>query len=381
MTVKNISPRIHRWSIGSYFFVAGITFASWASRIPDIKIKLNLNDAELGGVLFALPAGSMVSLPISGFLVAKLGSRTVMLIAAICYPLLLSFLATADSPFILATLLFFFGLLGNMMNISVNTQAVAVEELYNKSIMASFHGIWSLAGFSGAAVGTLMISLEYDPLKHFIIIATIMILFAFIMKFGRMPKDAVLSNQPLFVKPDMILLKLGLISFCCMATEGTMFDWSGIYFQKIVQAPASLITLGYSAFMGTMALGRFLGDGLVLRFGRKEILQGSGFLIAVGLLLAVLIPTITFATVGFLLVGFGVSSVVPIVYSQAGKSSKMSPSMALAAVSSIGFLGFFIGPPLIGFVAEAFGLQWSFGIIALLGFGTTVLAGITKFKN
>lgn len=381
MNLQNLSPRAHRWSIGSYFFIAGITFASWASRIPDIKIKLQLNDAELGGILFALPAGSMVSLPISGWLVAKLGSRTVMLIAAMIYPILLLLLGSASTTLALTAILFFFGLLGNMMNISVNTQAVAVEELYGRSIMASFHGIWSMAGFTGAAVGTLMISIGFDPLKHFIIIAVIMVLLALLMKFGRMPKDAVLGNQPIFVKPDSSLLKLGLISFCCMAAEGTMFDWSGIYFQKIVEAPTGLVTLGYAAFMGTMALGRFLGDGLVLRFGRKEILQGSGILIALGLLLSVFFPTIVFATIGFLLVGFGVSSVVPIVYSQAGKSEKMSAGMALAAVSSIGFFGFFIGPPLIGFIAEAFGLQWSFGMIALLGFGTTILAGITKFKN
>lgn len=381
MRTNTLSPRTHRWSIGSYFFIAGITFASWASRIPNIKEKLQLNDAELGGILFALPAGSMVSLPISGWLVAKLGSRTVMLIAAIIYPLILLLLGSASTTIVLIILLFLFGLLGNMMNISVNTQAVAVEELYGRSIMASFHGIWSMAGFTGAAVGTLMISLGFDPLKHFSVIAVVMILMAIFMKFGRMPKDAVIGNQPLFVMPDIVLLKLGLISFCCMAAEGTMFDWSGIYFQKIVEAPAGLVTLGYSAFMGTMALGRFLGDGLVLRFGRKEILQGSGILIAIGLLIAVFIPTLVFATIGFLLVGFGVSSVVPIVYSQAGKSDKMSAGMALAAVSSIGFFGFFIGPPLIGFIAEAFGLQWSFGIIALLGFGTTILAGITKFKN
>jgi len=381
MNLQNLSPRAHRWSIGSYFFIAGITFASWASRIPDIKIKLQLNDAELGGILFALPAGSMVSLPISGWLVAKLGSRTVMLIAAMIYPILLLLLGSASTTLALTAILFFFGLLGNMMNISVNTQAVAVEELYGRSIMASFHGIWSMAGFTGAAVGTLMISIGFDPLKHFIIIAVIMVLLALLMKFGRMPKDAVVGNQPIFVKPDSSLLKLGLISFCCMAAEGTMFDWSGIYFQKIVEAPTGLVTLGYAAFMGTMALGRFLGDGLVLRFGRKEILQGSGILIALGLLLSVFFPTIVFATIGFLLVGFGVSSVVPIVYSQAGKSEKMSAGMALAAVSSIGFFGFFIGPPLIGFIAEAFGLQWSFGMIALLGFGTTILAGITKFKN
>ncbi len=378
---KTLSKQTHRLAIGTYFFIAGITFASWASRIPDIKQKLELNDAELGGILFALPTGSMVSLPISGWLVAKLGSRTVMLLAALCYPLVLSLLGTADSVVILTSLLFLFGLLGNMMNISVNTQAVAVEELYGKSIMASFHGIWSLAGFTGAAVGTLMISLGFIPLQHFLIVALIMMAMALIMKFGRMPKDAVTGNQPIFVKPDASLLKLGLISFCCMAAEGTMFDWSGIYFQKVVQAPASLVTLGYSAFMGTMALGRFLGDGLVLRFGRKEILQASGGIIAAGLLLAVFFPSIVTATIGFLMVGFGVSSVVPIVYSQAGKSEKMSPGMALAAVSSIGFFGFFIGPPLIGFIAEAFGLQWSFGIIAILGFGTTVLARFTKFKS
>lgn len=230
MSVNVLSRRTHRWSIGSYFFIAGITFASWASRIPNIKEKLQLNDAELGGILFALPAGSMVSLPILGWLVSKLGSRTVMLIAAIIYPLFLLLLGSASTTFILTTLLFFFGLLGNMMNISVNTQAVAVEELYGRSIMASFHGIWSMAGFTGAAVGTLMISLGFDPLKHFSVIAAVMILLAIFMKFGRMPKDAVVGNQPLFVKPDVVLLKLGLISFCCMAAEGTMFDWSGIFF-------------------------------------------------------------------------------------------------------------------------------------------------------
>jgi MFS family permease len=381
MAASFISKRTHRWSVGTYFFTAGITFASWASRIPDVKLNLQLNEAELGAILFALPAGALLSLPISGWMVSKWGSRTVMLAAALLYPLVLAFLGTAETIFMLTSILFLFGFLGNTMNISVNTQAIAVEGLYGRSIMASFHGIWSLAGFSGAAVGTLIIAGGFDPLQHFMIVALVMIGLALIMKFGRMPKDAVLGNQPLFVKPDQALLKLGLISFCCMAAEGTMFDWSGIYFQKIVQAPKGLVTLGYSAFMGTMALGRFLGDGLVLRFGRKEILQASGVMIAAGLLIAVFFPTIIWATIGFLLVGLGVSSVVPIVYSQAGKSTTMSAGMALAAVSSIGFLGFFIGPPLIGFIAEAFGLQWSFGIIALLGFGTTILAGITKFKN
>jgi MFS family permease len=159
-----------------------------------------------------------------------------------------------------------------------------------------------------------------------------------------------------------------------MVCEGTMFDWSGVYFQKVVAAPAEKVTLGYAAFMATMAGGRFLGDRLVGRFGKQRVLQASGVVITSGLLLAVLLPNIYTATVGFLLVGIGVSSVVPLVYSSAGKSKKLSPGLALTAVSSIGFLGFLVGPPLIGFIAQAFNLRWSFTLIAILGMGTTVMS-------
>lgn len=138
---------------------------------------------------------------------------------------------------------------------------------------------------------------------------------------------------------------LGLISFCCLLCEGAMADWSGVYFKKIVVAPAALITLGYVAFTGTMALGRFLGDWVVTKLGVKRMLQISGTMISSGLLISVIFPYLISATAGFLLVGFGVSSVVPIVYGLAGKSTTMTPGAALAAVSSIGFLGFLIGPP------------------------------------
>ncbi len=375
------TPKNHRIAIACYFFIAGISFASWASRIPDIKASLELSDAALGGVLFALPVGSIFSLPISGWLVARWGSRNTMLLASIVYPLLLVLLGASESVIQLIAVLLLFGFFGNMMNISVNTQAIGVEALYSRSIMASFHGIWSLAGFTGAAVGTMLISYHINPFEHFVMISALMIGLSFYMRSSTLPKDAVSGDQPIFARPDSALLKLGLISFCCMAAEGTMFDWSGVYFQKVVKAPSSLVTLGYACFMGTMAIGRFIGDRLVLQFGKKEILQASGITIAVGLLSAVFFPNIYMATIGFLLVGFGVSSVVPLVYSEAGKSETLTPGMALAAVSSIGFLGFLMGPPLIGFIAEAFGLQWSFAIIALLGFGTTLLARITKFKQ
>lgn len=374
-----ISPRTHRIAISSFFFIAGICFASWASRIPNIKLQLSLSEAALGGLLFALPVGLMTSLPISGWLVSRFGSKRIMQISSLVYPLLLIEIGYCNSIFQLACLLFFFGLFGNMMNISANTQAVGVEHLYKRTIMASFHGVWSLAGFTGAAIGTLMIGLCISPLIHFIIIAILTISISLIAQRKAIEKDDNKAGSTFFAKPDMVLFKLGLIAFCCMAAEGTMFDWSGVYFQKIVHAPTSLITIGYAAFMCSMATGRFVGDKLVAAFGKKRMLQASGIVIAIGLLIAVIFPSLLFATIGFLLVGFGVSSVVPLVYSQAGKSTKLSPGMALAAVSSIGFLGFLVGPPIIGFIAEAFGLQWSFTLIAFLGLGTTLLARFTKF--
>lgn len=380
MTAASFTPRANRLAVASFFFIVGLSFASWASRIPDIKTLLHLSDAALGGVLFALPAGSMLSLPLAGWLVAKYGSKKIITIAATCYPLILIAIGTTVTVWELISVLFVFGLFGNLCNISINTQAVGVESLYGRSIMASFHGIWSLAGFTGAAIGTFLISKNISPFIHFCFICAGSLLLILTVQRFALTKDAGHAGQPIFARPDSGLLKLGLIAFSCMVCEGTMFDWSGVYFQKVVAAPKELTTLGYAAFMGTMAGGRFLGDRIVMRFGQQRVLQGSGIVITTGLLIAVLFPSIVPATIGFLLVGFGVSSVIPLVYSAAGRSKTLSPGLALAAVSTIGFLGFLLGPPIIGFIAQAFSLRWSFTLIAFLGFGTTVLATVMKWE-
>ncbi|CAN5707145.1 MFS transporter [soil metagenome] len=370
--------RAHRIAVSTFFFIAGFTFASWASRIPDIKTTLQLSDGELGAVLFALPVGLMLSLPASGFLVSRFGSKKIVIAAACIYPLILILLGLATSAWQLATILFFFGFFGSIFNISVNTQAVGVEALYGRSIMASFHGLWSLAGFTGAAVGTLMVALQLTPFVHFCIsFAASILLISTTYKYT-LPHSPTSNPQPIFAKPDSSLLKLGLIAFGCLVCEGTMFDWSGVYFQKVVKVPTSLTTLGYVAFMSSMAAGRFIADWLVTKFGVKLILQCSGLIIAIGLLIAVIFPFIPTATAGFLLVGIGVSSVVPLVYGLAGKSGTMSPGVALAAVSSVGFLGFLVGPPLIGFISQYAGLRLAFIVIAFIGFATSILA--TKVK-
>lgn len=381
MKADTVSKRAHRLAVAAFFFIAGLSFASWASRIPDVKARLQLSDAALGGVLFALPVGSMISLPFAGWLVARHGSKKIMTIAATCYPMVLILIGLSAQVWQIVPVVFLFGLLGNLCNIAINTQAVGVEALYGRSIMASFHGIWSLAGFTGAAIGTFMVSKGIVPVYHFLFIAVLSVTSVWMIRHFTLAKDAGHPGQPLFVKPDGMLLKLGLISFSCMVCEGTMFDWSGVYFQKVVAVPKEITTLGYAAFMSTMAGGRFVGDWLVTRIGKQKVLQGSGIVIVAGLLTAVLIPKLVPATIGFLLVGFGVSSVVPLVYSAAGKSKAMSPGVALTAVSTIGFLGFLLGPPVVGFMAQAFSLRWSFTLIAALGFCTTILSSLIRWEE
>lgn len=379
MTTAIFSNRRHRWAVAAFFFMAGLCFASWASRIPAIKEVLGLNDAGLGAVLVALPVGLMTSLPLTGWLVARWGSKRIAVIAAVGYPLTLVLLGAVTQVWQLAAVLFVFGLFANLFNISINTQAVGVEALYKRPIMASFHGIWSLAGFTGAAIGTLAVSTGLSALYHFCFICGIVLLSVLIIKEYLLQTAPAKNNQPIFAKPDGAILKLGLIAFGCMVCEGTMFDWSGVYFQHVVKAPEKLTTLGYVAFMGTMAGGRFIGDRLTAKLGVQRMLQYSGLVITTGLLTAVLFPVLVPATIGFLLVGIGVSSVVPLVYSKAGKSRTMLPGVALAAVSTIGFFGFLLGPPLIGFIAQAANLRWSFALIACFGLATTLLASFMRW--
>lgn len=363
-----------RIAVSVYFFCLGLAFASWASRIPDIKAALRLSEALLGTLLLALPAGQMLTLPFSGRIVARYGSKITLGIAFVFYAFSLTNLGLAKEAWQLGLGLFALGISGNLCNISVNTQAVSVEKQYGRPILASFHGVWSTAGFTGALVGLLLINLKFTPYQHFWIVALFgitatLIANRFLTESATTASEAKDSKpkSSFLSRPPKVILQLGLIGFCCMASEGAMFDWSGVYFQKIVKAEGSLIPLGYASFMIMMAIGRFTGDKLQLRFGKQRMLQTNGLLISIGLAAAIFFPNIVTATIGFIIVGFGVSSVIPMVYSTAGKLSNMAPSIALAGVSSISYLGFLLGPPLIGFIAEASDLRFSFGLISIMG--------------
>ncbi len=362
------NKKVYRVAVSALFFLQGLCFATWASRIPDIQQALHLTDAQLGLVLFALPCGSMISLPLSGWIINRFGSKQVAALALLLYAVSLTALGLATNIILLITALVLFGVFGNIANIAINTQAVGVEARYGRNIMASFHGLWSLAGFTAAGLGSVLIGNDIGPLFHFISVAV------FIMLGVGLSLQSLISTEEkssakmgLFVRPDKRLIKLGTIAFCCMICEGTMFDWSGIYFQKVVRVDKAWIGAGYTAFMSTMALGRFLADWVVGKIGFKKTIQWSGIVITSGLGIAVAFPYLAPAIVGFFLVGFGVSSVIPLIYSEAGKSASVNAGYALAAVTSIGFLGFLLGPPMIGVIASLFSLRVSFVVVALMG--------------
>jgi len=369
-----------RVALGALFFFMGICFASWAARIPDIQSKFQLSEGQLGTLLLCLPIGSMVGLPIAGWSVHHYGSRIVILICSFAYALSLPLIGLAPNLWVIAPVLILFGMLGNIMNISLNTQALGLENQLGKSILASFHGVWSMAGFTGAGLGASMIFLSFSPAAHYVVVALLSILMILLsQKFVINDKQAAGEEGGLVLrKPDSLLLRVGLISFLGMMAEGCMFDWSGVYFKKIVEAEPELVSLGYVCFMGAMASGRFVTDKAINRYGKIPVLQVSGILIFLGLLLAVLFPSLYTAALGFLLVGFGVASIVPVSYGIAGRSKLYSPSVALAMVSTLSFFGFLVGPPLIGFIAEAFNLKISFALIAVNGLGILLLTSFGK---
>lgn len=372
-----------RFAISLFYFGQGVVFASWASRIPDLKSTLQLSDAALGSILLALPLGQLLTMPISGRLTTIFGSRRMLTIGAPLYALSLILLGLATVGWQLAIFLFLLGISGNICNIALNTQGVAGETYYGKPIMTSFHGAWSVGGFTGALVGLLMMNFHLTPLTHFCIVAAVVWLHIIINYRFLLPgqKSSTANKPKLFTKPQGILVQLGIIGFCSMATEGAMFDWSGVYFKEIVKAPQSLVILGYTSFMIMMATGRFLGDKIITKYGRKRSLQVSGIIITTGMFTAVIFPYLVPSVIGFMLVGIGVSGIVPMVYSIAGTNTKVSPGIALAMVSGVSYFGFLMGPPLIGYISELSSLRYSYAFIGCFGLLITfIVAKISAIR-
>ncbi|MDB5190559.1 MAG: major facilitator superfamily 1, partial [Segetibacter sp.] len=222
-----VPKRKARIITGIFYFISGIITATWASRIPDIQQKLALSDGELGVVLFSLPIGLFIAMPVSAWLVAKYGSANLMALSALIFVSLLCFLGFSNYTWQLSASLLFYGLSRNFFNITLNTHSIEVQRLYDKPIIVTFHGIWSVACLCAAGFGTYMIANNVATQWHFLAVAIVAVFAClWFRNYKLYDRPPVTDKKPLFVKPDKYLFLLGLIAFCTMLCEGTSFDWS-----------------------------------------------------------------------------------------------------------------------------------------------------------
>ncbi len=347
--------------------MSGLSFSTWASRIPTIKSAFDFNDATLGTILLALPIGSLIGLPISGWLVSRFNSRVPLAIGFGLNTVALMMIGFANSTITLVISVMVFAFTMRIFNISVNTQGITLQKLYDQKIIGSFHGFWSSGGIAGILLSTLFLALNISMQVHFIIVGIISLLitcysYQFLLKDDRSTS----GNKLVLSKPDPYILYLGLIVFFSAICEGGMFDWSGIYFQDVIKV--KIFTYGYLIFMTFMALSRFISDVIVDRVGMAAMYIISAGFIIFGILLAIIFPYFWTSMIGFSLVGFGTAAVIPMSYSLAGLSKKYSPGMAISIIATYSISGMLLGPPLIGYLAHAFGLRSSFVVFALCGF-------------
>lgn len=382
-----------RFAVLSFFLAQGLCFSSWASRIPDIKEIFTVNDALYWGiVLFMIPVGKFVAIPLAGYLVSKLGSRIMVQISIMGYALSLFAIGTALNIYMLGVFLFCFGVFWNLCDISLNTQGIGIERLYGRMIMASFHGGWSLAACLGALIGFIMIVSDVTPFWHFTLIAALILLLTMVSR--RYLQDDVFTAEAVedksekwqYIKrPEMLLIKLGLVGLFALVVESAMFDWSGVYFESVLQVPKSL-QIGFLVFMVMMTVGRFLANYAYRIWGKQRVLQLSGVFIFIGFFTSALLGStvdsmalkVIVNSFGFMLVGLGISSMVPTIYSLVGAKSKTPVGIALTILSSISFIGSLVAPLLIGAISQAFNMEYAYMVVGLLGLCILLMTTFSK---
>lgn len=368
----------NRFSIGVLFLLCGLNFATWATRIPDFKYLLHLSDAALGTVLMGLPLGSLVSLPLAGWLISKFNSRMICIVAVFLYMVIIPIIGFSFNSYMLFACLFFFGMAGDILNIAMNTQVVALEAKMKKIIMSSFHAIFSIGLMLGALLGGYLSRKGYDFQTHFNLIAFINLLSIPVFYPNLLKDEAKKEDED---KPKSSILNLGryltilaLVAFCGMLCEGAMADWITLYFKENVNLTSYSTTIGFSSFALAMVVGRFTGDYISRNYGVRNILILNGLLISLGMLLTLFVINVEIKILGCFLTGLGISTIVPLIYSQAGNQKNIEPAIAIAGVSTIAYIGFLIGPVLIGYFADFLNLQNALILLIILGFLASFVA-------
>lgn len=363
-----------RAAVTTVFFLNGMVFVSWYSRLPSIQDKLDLGTGTLGLVLFGAPLGMLIAQPLTGALAATVGSRRLVAAA----PLLLvagiaPALAVNAPTLALATLTV--GAANGMLDVSMNVEGLAVERSLGKRIFNSVHAAFSFGALTGAAAGGLAASAGLEPLPHLAIVVAVGAVAAWIAGRGLPPAEAEPpAPGPRFARPSRRLVALGAIAFCALMAEGAVFDWSGIFMRREADAGIGLAPVGLAAFNLAMGFGRLSADGLAERTGAVRLGRGGALVAAAGLGAALVLASPAGSIAGFAVMGCGLAAVFPLALRAAGYDPTIS-GPAVAAVSSVGYTGLLTGPPLIGVLAEGLGLAGALACVCALLLAAAALAG------
>lgn len=356
-----------RIALSAYFLLSGVCFSSWASRIPTIKDNFNLNEDTLGNLLMVMPASAIIGIPLSGWLVSKFDSRIPLQVASFTFLLSLLSVGFAPSIWWIVCSLIIFSVSLRVINIAINTQSISIQEKFEKKIVGSFHGIWSIGGILGVLFSTIMIKFKIPIHWHLLMVFVLGILMILLAFPNLLKNDKARSGGGFKLgTPSKYISLLGLIVFFAAICEGGMYDWNGVYFKEVVKE--EVFTYGYLLFMVCMTISRLTIDKLMERFGMQKLYIFGSFLIMTGVSMAVVFPYFWTALIGFCMVGFGVSGLYPMTYILSGKAKKYSVGIVISIVSTYSTVGMFLGPPIIGYLAHAFGLQHAFITFIIGGF-------------
>jgi MFS family permease len=362
-------PTASRAAVAALFLMNGAFFGTWVSRIPAVQAERGLSHGALGLALLAMALGALVAMPLAGRFSARFGSHRVSQICAVFYFLALPMLAVSPGVALFVGTLFCFGACHGGLDVAMNAQAVLVERRCGRPMMSSFHALFSVGGLAGAAIGGGAASCGISPRMHFagaavgLGVAAIAIAFPHLIddrEGTRRRANATLAGRVAALPGDLFVL--GFVAFSAMVGEGAMADWSGIFLRQTLHSNEGLAAAGYATFSIAMAGMRFFGDRISARIGPVNLVRLGGGLAICGMSVALTGFSPIAAIFGFACVGAGFATVVPMVFSAAGRAS-LAPGMAVATVTTVGYLGFLIGPPMIGFAAELFGLRCALALV------------------
>jgi MFS family permease len=338
--------------VTAVFVANGLGMSSWIVHIPLVKEHLELNDQMLGLALLCSGLGALGTMWISGWLMSKFSSRKITILAGILFPISLIGPGLAPNFWCLAVSLFLLGACTGVMDIAMNSQAAAYESLIRKPVMSSFHAWWSLSCWCGSLCGTVFLAAPAWTWAHLPLITVVGLVLTWFARSGLLRTEASGNSSPVLSFPRGILVVFGLLCLVVMMAEGAVADWAGVHLRTGYHVSEYVTAFGYNAFTLCMTIGRFAGDSLARSFGRKTVIVGSAAITGIFLAIAALAPTPWVCIGGFGLAGFGMANLIPLLFSLAAKRSEGEIEQATSSVFATGYLGFLIGPPLVGFISS-----------------------------